>query len=94
MKLVKTDQPGVYHLYCPGCECEHAVYTQFRNSLNAIWSWNGSMDRPTFNPSLLVKWTGSVNHVCHSFIRDGRIQFLNDCTHKLAGQTVELRDES
>ncbi len=28
--------------------------------------------------------------VCHSFITDGRIQFLPDSTHKLAGQTVEL----
>jgi hypothetical protein len=28
--------------------------------------------------------------VCHSFVRDGMIQFLGDCTHKLAGQTVPL----
>jgi hypothetical protein len=28
--------------------------------------------------------------VCHSFVTDGRIQFLSDCTHGLAGQTVEL----
>ena len=28
--------------------------------------------------------------VCHSFVTDGRIQFLNDCTHPLAGQTVNL----
>ena len=27
---------------------------------------------------------------CHSYITDGRIQFLGDCTHKLANQTVEL----
>lgn len=31
-----------------------------------------------------------VCHVCHSFVTNGRIQFLNDCTHGLAGQTVEL----
>ncbi|AMS41145.1 Ammonia monooxygenase [Aminobacter aminovorans] len=30
--------------------------------------------------------------VCHSFVTDGRIQFLNDCTHALAGQTVPLPD--
>lgn len=29
-------------------------------------------------------------HVCHSFVTDGRIQFLGDCTHALAGQTVDL----
>lgn len=28
--------------------------------------------------------------ICHSFITDGEIQFLNDCTHKLAGHTVDL----
>jgi len=27
---------------------------------------------------------------CHSFVTDGRIQFLGDCTHSLAGQTVDL----
>ena len=29
-------------------------------------------------------------HWCHSFIRDGMIQYLNDSTHELAGQQVEL----
>jgi hypothetical protein len=28
--------------------------------------------------------------VCHSFVREGQIQFLSDCTHGLAGQTVPL----
>lgn len=27
---------------------------------------------------------------CHSFVRDGKIEFLNDSTHSLAGQTVDL----
>jgi hypothetical protein len=45
------------------------------------------------------KWTGEwerdasgnpVPSVCHSFVRDGQIQFLGDCTHALAGQTVSL----
>jgi hypothetical protein len=27
---------------------------------------------------------------CHSFVVDGRIQFLGDCTHALANQTVDL----
>lgn len=29
-------------------------------------------------------------YVCHSFVTDGRIQFLSDCTPALAGQTVDL----
>ena len=31
-------------------------------------------------------------YLCHSFVRDGRIEFLGDCTHELAGKTVELAD--
>jgi hypothetical protein len=29
---------------------------------------------------------------CHSFVTDGQIQFLGDCTHELRGQTVPLPD--
>lgn len=29
---------------------------------------------------------------CHLFLKDGRLQFLADCTHALAGQTVDLPD--
>lgn len=28
--------------------------------------------------------------VCHSFVVDGAMQFLGDCTHALAGQTVPI----
>lgn len=27
---------------------------------------------------------------CHSFVTDGKIQFLGDCTHKLVGQVVDI----
>lgn len=33
-----------------------------------------------------------ISVVCHSFIRDGQWQFLTDCTHALAGQTVDIPD--
>lgn len=35
------------------------------------------------------RWPGR-DMVCHSFVTDGRIQFLDDCTHALRGQTVDL----
>ena len=28
--------------------------------------------------------------VCHSFVKDGQMQMLDDCTHALAGQTVPI----
>lgn len=33
---------------------------------------------------------GPACTVCHSFVTDGRIQFLGDCTHAMAGQTVDI----
>src|SRR4051812_21233604 len=29
---------------------------------------------------------------CHSFVTDGMIEFLSDCSHELAGKTVPLLD--
>lgn len=66
---------------CPGCGENHAV--------NDSWSFNGDRIKPTFNPSLLVAMPGLPSR-CHSFVKDGQIQFLSDCTHALAGKTVDL----
>lgn len=50
----------------------------------------GNIDAWRANP-----WEQSrVEMTCHSFVTDGRIQFLDDCTHSLAGQTVDLPDWS
>lgn len=54
-----------------------------------MWSFNGDVNNPTFSPSLLV-FKDLPEQRCHSFVTDGKIQFLSDCFHDLAGQTVEL----
>lgn len=55
------------------------------------WSWNGDIDNPTLHPSILTTYQhGEVTHRCHSFVNDGVIKFLSDCSHELVGQTVEL----
>jgi hypothetical protein len=71
-------------IFCPGCEEAHAL--RVNSELQPGWIWNGDLEKPTFNPSLLA--TGAKR--CHSFIKDGKIQFLADSQHKLAGQTVDL----
>lgn len=53
------------------------------------WSWNGSTEKPTLRPSIL---TQGPPHRCHSFVADGRVQFLADCSHEHAGQTLDLLD--
>lgn len=78
---IKKFASNVFEFMCPGCKRLHAF------SLS-IHSWNGDYDKPTLHPSYLNKNTPP--EVCHSFINNGVIQFLGDCTHKLAGQTVEL----
>lgn len=35
---------------------------------------------------------GTRDTVCHSHVKNGKIQFLGDCTHELKGQTVDLPD--
>jgi hypothetical protein len=88
-----------YSIHCPGCARRHILFTQpWKNSAGSngpVWTFNGNVEKPTFGPSLVVheaKWDdGSIaHHRCHSFIRDGRIQYLSDCGHALAGQTVDL----
>jgi hypothetical protein len=32
----------------------------------------------------------AYEQTCHLFLTDGRLQYLGDCTHALAGQTVPL----
>ena len=88
--------PGMFQFYCKGCKCHHAVWTKPSKDIDAVWGFNDSMERPTITPSILVRWsrpsTPPVDFVCHSFITDGKIQYLTDCTHELAGQTIELPD--
>lgn len=76
---------------CPGCATWHVVRVQPPHA----WTWNGDLERPTLSPSVFVNAPGNPHHnpkatSCHSFVMDGRIQFLGDCTHALAGQTVDL----
>jgi len=90
---------GVMFVHCPGCGYLHGINVERID--RDIWSWNKSVDKPTFSPSLLVrtgraidptfiKEEGDPPEVCHSFIRDGKFVFLSDCDHDLAGKTVDI----
>jgi hypothetical protein len=86
----------LYLFYCPGCECNHGVSDK----------WNIDLKSKTISPSVLVRSTkrppepwefdenrkikGCKEVVCHSFVKNGTIRFLNDCTHNLAGKTVNM----
>lgn len=91
MNVLKRADDGRLIFECPGCDSLHGVFVE--REQRPRWDWNGDMVRPTFSPSILVTWDFGPQRekkVCHSFVRDGQIQFLGDCTHKLAGQTIPL----
>jgi len=74
------------YLYnCPGCGYEHAFGLR---SEGGNHEFNMDLNNPTVSPSLLQNF--SPDKKCHSYIKNGKIEFLSDCWHKLAGQTVEL----
>jgi hypothetical protein len=56
------------------------------------WTWNGSVEAPDLKPSVLTKMGRGGGIVCHSWINHGKVEFLGDCTHELAGQTLDLLD--
>ena len=95
------DRSAGYSYWCQGCESHHTVRTQSSVG-GSVWGFNDNLERPTFNPSVLVRYEAVPNadpvqfpewlneRICHTFITDGMVQFLSDCTHALAGQTLPL----
>lgn len=115
MARIKHQGNGAISFQCPGCGDYHTLPVVPGD--RASWGWNGSIDKPTLTPSILVRSGHYASHwkagdpcwckfkaehpteepdfecvICHSYITDGQIQFLSDCTHDLAGQTVSLRE--
>jgi hypothetical protein len=74
-------------IQCPGCGYGHLFHA-------GRWTFDGNLEEPTFSPSMLVNgdplFPNPAVPRCHSFVRNGKIEFLADCSHELAGQTVEL----
>lgn len=85
---------------CPGCDDNHQVGvgtwtwngdlerpTFTPSVLVGGVQWDSSA--PFHKPAhAAVPAGGQI--VCHSFVTAGRIQYLGDSTHELAGQTVDL----
>lgn len=85
MKLIKRGGAGLI-MWCPGCDDLH----QIRIGPDG-WTYDGNTSAPTISPSILVQYGPRAGDWrCHSFIRDGRWEFLPDCTHALAGQIVPM----
>jgi Family of unknown function (DUF6527) len=92
--ILRNVDGGDVAFFCPGCERWHVINA-------ARWHFDGNYDRPTFSPSIVITTNAIADDdgavllaasKCHSFVKDGHIQFLGDCTHAMAGKTVPLQE--
>lgn len=90
--------------FCPACETAHGVRFDGPNTWS--WNGSKELPTitpsilvrfTTYGPDKLPfsKYDGPMpcegtEARCHSFVTDGRISFCSDCTHSMAGQTVDL----
>ncbi|TIT19905.1 MAG: ammonia monooxygenase [Mesorhizobium sp.] len=100
--ILRTGEGGRLFFWCPGCAEVHVVGPSW--GFNGDYDRPTFTPSVLVTGHKIVKddngkWTGDwerdaagnlIPEVCHSFVRDGQIQFLGDCTHALAGQTVKL----
>ncbi|WP_036292055.1 DUF6527 family protein [Methylosinus sp. PW1] len=85
---------------CPACGCLHFVDHRWsfagdydRPTFSPSIRVNGvaaPTDEELDEYARTRKLPAPRPFVCHSFVTAGKIQFLGDCTHELAGRTVDL----
>lgn len=101
LRSVKSTEGQFLAFWCPGCDSTHVIRVRDDQGQRPSWTYNGNPEAPTFQPSILVTSGRRVKpdyvpqeddppECCHSFVTDGKIMFLDDCTHELAGKTVPL----
>ncbi|MFA5670202.1 MAG: DUF6527 family protein [Balneolaceae bacterium] len=83
-----------YSFWCVACDSPHAFYTHDGYTNNKSWKLI-STDPVTVQPS--IKLTApykneTENYCCHLFLLNGKIRYLTDCTHYLAGKEIDMID--
>lgn len=84
VKIHPTDST-MYMFWDVGLQQPNAFYIRGDRG----WNWNGDFEKPTVSPSVLLTIGSDRSHL---FIRDGKIQYLSDCSHELAGKTIDMVD--
>lgn len=80
--VAPTDEAAVVKFYCPACKRGHKVWLGANG-----WEYNGNASAPTFWPSIKVESADELGPtICHSFVINGQIEYLADCTHAMRGQ--------
>lgn len=105
-KIIRSLEGGGLAFHCPGCNSTHMVRVGDGPGPRWGWNGDAERPTftPSILVRGVVPLTDDqhadvmlgdpvpepIPTVCHSFVTDGRIQYLGDCTHGLAGQTVDL----
>lgn len=98
---LRTVQGGCFLFWCPGCDEAHIVGPtwEFNNDGNAptfhpsiLVRGKRKMTEDEYQRIMAGEKLHIDDTVCHSFILNGYINFLGDCTHSMAGQLVPLPD--
>lgn len=98
---------GLIAFWCPGCAEAHQIGVEppalviwgFNGSGDAptfvpsvLVRGGARLTEDEWRRVMAGEQVDRPERVCHSFVRDGRIEFLADSTHALAGRTVDLPD--
>lgn len=104
---IKVEGNTLLVFHCPACNRQHAVPYFSHRGPRWSWNGRTDAPTlmPSIRVEGIVPLSGADlseldrrHHVqpkyylCHSFITEGQIQYLSDCTHALAGQVVDLPD--
>lgn len=101
MPRIRRTSDAKWWFYCPGCQEAHAVNDTWgfngdreRPTFTPSILVTG-VERMTDDEYDRIMNGEKIQprpRRCHSFVSDGQIAFLHDCTHELAGTTVDLPD--
>ena len=106
-KILQIDNSKLKVFKCPACKQCHTIDDKWtysgtdekptvRASVKAMYVKVPENPEKDKNGKYILgsdgRILGAKDMICHLFITDGAIQYLGDCTHEMAGQTVDMED--
>jgi hypothetical protein len=99
-KTLRRAEDGYAH-WCPGCQQMHRLPDSwaFNGDVNCPTFSPSFKHEGKQRVFVNGQWTGAwirdaggtpKSFVCHYILTDGILNYCNDCTHELAGQSVPL----
>lgn len=105
-EFLRSGADGALLYFCPGCQMAHQIFVGEGAGPRWSWNEDVDKPtfEPSVRVSGIKVLTDQQMaeydstgvlpppepSVCHVFVRDGMIQFLDDCTHEMAGMTVPI----